>query len=323
MNLIGSRVGRALRAIHGNEDAAAAMGVDVARYKLAVFVLSAVYAAVGGACLVHYNGGIGPGEAGVMKSVRYVALVAAGGMGSPWGTVVGLGGAHLPLAARRVRAVRRRGLRRASSWRSCSSRPDGLFGLVPPRSSRGMSEVNLLEVQDLHHWFGGLHVIDEVSFSCRPGIVKAIIGPNGAGKTTLFNLVAGTLPPVSGAITFEGRGLSGLPPHRVAARGDHPHLPGHAPVPPHERAGERDGGHARAGAPRLPRRRWPAPVATAARGDARARARAWRCSDTLGIADLAGRDARACPSAASGWWRSRAPWPRSRGCCSWTSRPAA
>jgi branched-chain amino acid transport system permease protein len=63
------------------------MGVDVARYKLATFVLSAVLAAVGGVFLTHYNAGIGPGEAGIMKSVRYVAIVAVGGMGSLWGTV--------------------------------------------------------------------------------------------------------------------------------------------------------------------------------------------------------------------------------------------
>jgi branched-chain amino acid transport system permease protein len=87
INLIGSRAGRALRAIHGDEAAASAMGVDVPRHKLAAFVLSALYAAVGGACLVHFNGGIGPGEASVMKSVRYVALVAAGGMGSAGGTL--------------------------------------------------------------------------------------------------------------------------------------------------------------------------------------------------------------------------------------------
>ncbi len=86
-NLVESRVGRALRAIHGAEDAASAMGVDVARYKLATFVLSAVLAAVGGVFLTHYNAGIGPGEAGIMKSVRYVAIVAVGGMGSLWGTV--------------------------------------------------------------------------------------------------------------------------------------------------------------------------------------------------------------------------------------------
>jgi branched-chain amino acid transport system permease protein len=87
INLIGSRAGRALRAIHGDETAASAMGVDVPRHKLAAFLLSALFAAVGGACLVHFNGGIGPGEASVMKSVRYVALVAAGGMGSAGGTL--------------------------------------------------------------------------------------------------------------------------------------------------------------------------------------------------------------------------------------------
>jgi branched-chain amino acid transport system ATP-binding protein len=77
----------------------------------------------------------------------------------------------------------------------------------------------LLEVQGLHHWFGGLHVIDEVTFSCRAGIVKGIIGPNGAGKTTLFNLVAGTFRPHSGCIRFEDRVLTRMPPHRVAALG--------------------------------------------------------------------------------------------------------
>ncbi|HSM92626.1 MAG TPA: branched-chain amino acid ABC transporter permease [Anaeromyxobacteraceae bacterium] len=86
-NLVESRVGRALRAIHGAEDAAGSMGVDVARFKLKTFVLSAVLAAVGGSFLTHFNGGIGPGEAAVMKSVRYVAIVAVGGMGSLWGTV--------------------------------------------------------------------------------------------------------------------------------------------------------------------------------------------------------------------------------------------
>jgi branched-chain amino acid transport system permease protein len=86
-NLVESRVGRALRAIHGAEDAAASMGIDVARYKLRTFVLSAVLAAVGGVFLTHFNAGIGPGEAGIMKSVRYVAIVAVGGMGSLWGTV--------------------------------------------------------------------------------------------------------------------------------------------------------------------------------------------------------------------------------------------
>ncbi len=87
LNLVQSRVGRALRAIHGAEDAARAMGVDTAAFKLRTFVLSAALAAVAGVFLTHFNGGIGPSEASIMKSVKYVAIVAVGGMGSLWGTV--------------------------------------------------------------------------------------------------------------------------------------------------------------------------------------------------------------------------------------------
>jgi branched-chain amino acid transport system permease protein len=87
LNLVHSRVGRALRAIHGAEEAASAMGVDTASFKLRTFVLSAVLAAVAGVFLTHFNGGIGPSEASTMKSVKFVAIVAVGGMGSLWGTL--------------------------------------------------------------------------------------------------------------------------------------------------------------------------------------------------------------------------------------------
>jgi len=88
LNLIHSRVGRALRSIHGSEEAANAMGVNTARYKLGTFVLSALFAAVAGIFLTHYNGGIGPSEATGMKSVRYVAIVAVGGMDNLWGALI-------------------------------------------------------------------------------------------------------------------------------------------------------------------------------------------------------------------------------------------
>ncbi len=88
INLINSRVGRALRSLHGSEQAAGAMGIDTARYKLNLFVLGAVFASVGGIFLTHYNGGIGPSESSIMKSVRYVAIVAAGGMANLWGALI-------------------------------------------------------------------------------------------------------------------------------------------------------------------------------------------------------------------------------------------
>jgi len=88
INLVHSRIGRALRSIHQSEEGGALLGVDTYRYKLNTFVLSAIFAAAGGALLTHYNGSIGPSEVTVMKSVRYVAIVAVGGMANLWGAVV-------------------------------------------------------------------------------------------------------------------------------------------------------------------------------------------------------------------------------------------
>ncbi|MDM8007537.1 MAG: branched-chain amino acid ABC transporter permease [Phycisphaerae bacterium] len=88
INLVQSRIGRALRSIHQSEEAAHSLGVDTYRYKLYTFVLSAVFAAAGGVLLTHYNGSIGPSEVTVMKSVRYVAIVAVGGMANLWGALL-------------------------------------------------------------------------------------------------------------------------------------------------------------------------------------------------------------------------------------------
>jgi len=87
-NLVHSRVGRALQAIHDRETAANAMGINTAASKLKVFVLSAILAAMAGVFLTHYTGGISPSEAGALKSIRYVVLAAAGGMANLWGVTV-------------------------------------------------------------------------------------------------------------------------------------------------------------------------------------------------------------------------------------------
>jgi branched-chain amino acid transport system permease protein len=88
-NLIDSPTGRALRAIHDSEVASRALGVDVARKKLLVFVISAVYASVAGSCLALFNGHITPDIAGFLRSVELVAMVVLGGMGSIPGSIVG------------------------------------------------------------------------------------------------------------------------------------------------------------------------------------------------------------------------------------------
>jgi branched-chain amino acid transport system permease protein len=89
VNLIDSPTGRALRAIHDSEVASCVLGVDVARTKLTVFVISAIYAAVAGSYLAVLNGHITPDIAGFLRSIELAAMVVLGGMGSIVGSLVG------------------------------------------------------------------------------------------------------------------------------------------------------------------------------------------------------------------------------------------
>lgn len=88
-NLIESPTGRALRALHDSEIAARVVGIDAARYKLAVFTISAVYASLAGSYLALLNGHITPDAASFLHSVELVTMVVLGGMGSLLGSVLG------------------------------------------------------------------------------------------------------------------------------------------------------------------------------------------------------------------------------------------
>jgi len=77
----------------------------------------------------------------------------------------------------------------------------------------------ILRVEGVSKRFGGLVAVDNVSFEVNEGEVFALIGPNGAGKTTLFNCVTGFYAPTFGNITFQGRNITGFPPHRTAKAG--------------------------------------------------------------------------------------------------------
>ncbi len=89
LNLIDSPFGRALRALHGSEVASQVVGVDVARYKGAIFVMSAFSASVMGSISAHYIGFISPAYADFFHSIELVTMVVIGGMASVYGSVVG------------------------------------------------------------------------------------------------------------------------------------------------------------------------------------------------------------------------------------------
>lgn len=90
LNLMDSRLGRALHAVHEKELTAGAVGIPAYRYKVILFVLSALYAAIAGACYAHYVTFISPKTFDIFYSVQIVTMVAVGGMGNLWGGLAGV-----------------------------------------------------------------------------------------------------------------------------------------------------------------------------------------------------------------------------------------
>ena len=77
----------------------------------------------------------------------------------------------------------------------------------------------LLEVDNVHTYYGHIHALKGISLSVEQGEIVSVIGPNGAGKTTFFNTISGLYPPDSGEILFEGSDVAGLNPDQITRRG--------------------------------------------------------------------------------------------------------
>jgi branched-chain amino acid transport system ATP-binding protein len=72
-----------------------------------------------------------------------------------------------------------------------------------------------LEVEHVRKSFGGVHAVEDVSFTLPQGEIRALIGPNGAGKTTFFNILSGQLPANAGTVKFRGREIAGMSPWAI------------------------------------------------------------------------------------------------------------
>lgn len=77
----------------------------------------------------------------------------------------------------------------------------------------------MLELKDVHTYYGTSHVLQGISFSVPEGRCCVLLGRNGAGKTTTIHSIAGFVPPRAGSIRFMGREITGESPHRIARMG--------------------------------------------------------------------------------------------------------
>jgi branched-chain amino acid transport system permease protein len=249
-----SRTGRALVAVRENATAARSYGVPSTRVTLTGFAMSGFLAAGAGALFVHHQQSLGASPYAPAESLTAFTMVVVGGLGSVPGALIGAAyvrgidyfldaqyrilasGAGLLL----VLLVLPDGLG-SLLWRV---RDIGLgmisrrHGLSPPDEatatpSAGRPEPSppgertdaILAVRGIEAGYGHTPVLFGVDLGVAAGEVVALLGTNGAGKSTLLRAVSGLLPPTAGAVTLDGRALTGLPPHRIAALGV-AHLPG-------------------------------------------------------------------------------------------------
>jgi len=77
----------------------------------------------------------------------------------------------------------------------------------------------LLEVDDVHSYYGAIHALQGISLSVNEGEIVTLIGANGAGKTTTLNTISGLVRPREGSIRLDGQEIGATPPHEVVVKG--------------------------------------------------------------------------------------------------------
>jgi len=81
------------------------------------------------------------------------------------------------------------------------------------------SDINILQIDNLSKYFGGLAAVSNCSLKIKKGSITGIIGPNGSGKTTLFNLIAGNLKSSKGTVLFNNENITDVPSYELFSKG--------------------------------------------------------------------------------------------------------
>ena len=247
LRLVRSPFGHVLMAIRENQLRATFQGYPVERYKLGVFVISAVVTGFAGGLIGFQNYLVSAEAVSVPFSGELLAIVVIGGMRSMLGPAIG---ALFFILFRELFSIW------TSNWLLWFGlvfvafvlySPGGLVGIwatlakrwwPPPEEAAAMSRRKIyeglplpafllpkgldgivLDVRSVSKTFGGIRAVTDASLQVGAGEIHALIGPNGAGKTTLFNLVSGLYPTDGGTITLNGREIQGVPSEAICHQG--------------------------------------------------------------------------------------------------------
>ena len=245
VHLLDSRPGRAIRAMKNGTTMAEAMGISTFRYKLVVFVLAAVLAAISGWLYAHFQRTVNPSPFGINKGIEYLFMAVLGGVGHVWGAF--LGAAVVKLTEDQLQVLLPKLIGTSGNFEIIvfglvmivvlKYAPDGLWTFIAkwlpaPKRVRDWADAKplpardkprrgepLLQVDAVRKEFGGLVAVNDISFNINAGDIVGLIGPNGAGKSTTFNLITGVLSLTRGGVRFRGQPVGGLSSRQIAERG--------------------------------------------------------------------------------------------------------
>ncbi len=255
--ILHSPFGAVLRAIKGNTARTGMTGHSVPAYKLAVFVIAALYAGLAGGLLGVFQSYMPPEAFSLDTSGQLVVQTVIGGVGTLVGPLLGatiwlwlrdnlqqvphigalwkliLGLIFVALVVMLKRGIAGE-IRWAFSRRRLASAEAGVpeeageAAVMPPEAAAlpmqaplvvARADAPALRAIGLSKFYGGLHAVEGVSFDVRTGSIHAVIGPNGAGKSTLFKMLTDEVSPTSGEVRLFGRRVTGFGPTRTAQLG--------------------------------------------------------------------------------------------------------
>ena len=232
-NLLGSRSGRAMRALRGGNALVESLGINALYVRLVTFVIAALLAALSGWLYAHMSRFVSPTPFDVTWSIIFLMMAMVGGSGYLLGAVVGAALITLlknwiqdvlpliaPSSSGQLEIVVFSALfivflQRArdgivpyvAQWLPETERTRPQAAALPRRAQADKGQA-LMRVEAASRNCGGLIAVNKVSFDLNAGEILALIGPNGAGKTTMFNLITGALRASEGRIEFAGKDIT-------------------------------------------------------------------------------------------------------------------